>query len=42
MEVITENPIIYIGANDTYDAEIFLALDGKSSSVEIEDFQNIT
>ena len=24
MEVITENPIVYIGANDTYDAEIFL------------------
>jgi hypothetical protein len=40
MEVITENPIIYIGANDTYEADIFLSLDGKSSSVEIEDFQN--
>jgi hypothetical protein len=39
MEVITENPIIYIGANDTYDAEIFLALDGKSTYSELRAFQ---
>lgn len=39
MEVITENPIIYIGPNDTYDAEIFLALDGKSTYSEIRAFQ---
>jgi peptidoglycan hydrolase-like protein with peptidoglycan-binding domain len=38
MEVITENPIIYIGANDTYDAEIFLALDGSNPSL-VRDFQ---
>jgi hypothetical protein len=40
MQVITENPIIYIGANDTYDADIFLPLDGKSSRKEIEEFQD--
>jgi hypothetical protein len=39
MEVITENPIIYIGANDTYDADIFLALDGKNPSL-VRDFQD--
>jgi hypothetical protein len=39
MEVITENPIIYIGANDTYDAEIFLALDGSNPSL-VRDFQD--
>ena len=30
MEVITENPIIYIGANDTYEAEIFLYGNGDA------------
>lgn len=39
MEVITENPIIYIGANDTYDADIFLALDGSNKSL-VRDFQD--
>jgi hypothetical protein len=38
MEVITENPIIYIGANDTYDADIFLPLDGSNKSL-VRDFQ---
>jgi hypothetical protein len=40
MNVVTENPIIYIGANDTYEADIFLPLDGKSSSAEIKAFQS--
>jgi hypothetical protein len=39
MNVVTENPIIYIGANDTYDADIFLALDGKNPSL-VRDFQD--
>ena len=38
MEVITENPIIYIGKDDTYDAEIFLALDGSNPSL-VRDFK---
>ena len=40
MEVITENPIIYIGKDDTYDAEIFLALDGKSKKSDVQEFQD--
>lgn len=40
MEVITENKIIVIGPQDKYDADIFLALDGKSTKDEVSAFQD--
>jgi hypothetical protein len=39
MEVITENPIIYINSLDSEDADTFLYLDAKSTTNEIKDFQ---
>jgi hypothetical protein len=39
MEVITENPIIYINSLDSEDADTFLYLDGKSTYSELRAFQ---